>query len=43
MVDKSYVVTNPPEETDVNAKLNPSKSLIFAKLYKKIIKIVDRK
>ena len=41
--DKLSLETNPPEEIVVKAKFNPSKSLMFTKLYKKIINIVERK
>ena len=34
---------NPPEEIVVKAKLNASKSLIFIKLYEKIITTVEKK
>ena len=38
-----FVERNPPEDITVKARLNESKSLILNKLYKKIIKIVERK
>ena len=41
--DKLSLGIKPPEEIEVNAKLKESKSLKPTKLYKKIIKIVDRK
>ena len=43
MLDNLSVGKNPPEEITVNAKFNPSKSRKSTKLYKKIIKIVEKK
>ena len=43
ILDKLVFVINPPEEIVVNARLNESRSLIFANLYKKITKIVEKK
>ena len=43
ILDKLLDGINPPEETEVNDRLKESKSLIPAKLYKKIIKIVENK
>ena len=41
--DKLFFVKKPPEEIVVKDKFTESKNLIFAKLYKKIIKIVEKK
>tara|TARA_B100000378_G_C17717077_1_gene297366 strand:+ start:320 stop:460 length:141 start_codon:yes stop_codon:yes gene_type:complete len=43
ILDRLSVEIKPPEDTVVNAKFNASRSLMFAKLYKKIIKIVEKK
>ena len=40
IVERLFFERNPPDDTIVKAKLNESKSLIFAKLYKKITKMV---
>jgi len=42
ILDKLFTGIKPPEDITVKAKLKESKSLTFAKLYKKIIKIVRK-
>ena len=41
--ERLFLGRNPPEDIVVKAKLNESKSLIFAPLYKKIMKMVVMK
>ena len=43
ILDKLSVCINPPEDITVNDKFKASKSLILNKLYKKIIKIIEKK
>ena len=43
MSDKFAVGINPPEDTEVKAKLKASRSLMSTKVNKKIINIVDEK
>ncbi len=43
ILDKLFFGRNPPEDMAVKAKLKESRSLMFDRLNKKIIKIVDKK
>ena len=41
--DKRFFERNPPEDMTVKARLSESSNLMFAKLYKKMTKTVEKK